>query len=51
MHYENTYRVIQSVNVQYNSFGPLVVGAQEEMGFTLAGCSCCLSLFGLFFTS
>lgn len=47
----NTYRVIQSINVQHHSFGPLVVGAQEELGFTPAGGSSCLRLFGLFFTS
>lgn len=46
----NTYRVVQSVDVQHHSFGPLVVGAQEKVGFTLAGGSCCLGLFGFFFT-
>lgn len=51
MRYVNTYRVIQSIDVQHHSLGPLVVGAQEEVGFTLAGGSCCLGLLGLFFTS
>lgn len=46
----DTYGVIQSIDVQHHSFGPLVVGAQEEVGLTLAGGSCCLGLFGLFFT-
>lgn len=46
-----TYRIVQSIDVQHDSFGPLVVGAQEEMGFAPAGGSSCLGLLSLFFTS
>lgn len=50
MHLTNTYRVVQPVNVQHYSFSPLVVGSQEEMGFTLAGGGRRLGLFRFFFT-
>lgn len=47
-HTLNTYRVIQSINVQHHSFGPLVSGAQEELGFVPTGGCSCLSLLSLF---
>lgn len=46
-----TYRVIQTINVQNYGFGPLVVGAEEELGFTSAGGSSSLGLLSFFFTS
>lgn len=40
------HRVIQSVDVQNHCFGPLVVGAQEEVGLALAGGRRGLGLIG-----
>lgn len=40
------HRVIQSVDVQNHRFGPLVVGAQEEVGLALAGGRRGLGLIG-----
>lgn len=41
------HRVIQSVDVQDHRFGPLVVGAQEEVSLALAGRRCSLGLLRL----
>ena len=42
-----TYRVIQPVYMQYHCLGPLVGGAQEELGLPPAGRRRCLRLLRL----
>lgn len=47
----NTYRVIQSIDVQHHRFGPFVAGAQKEMSLTLAGGGLPFGSLGFFITS
>lgn len=47
----NTYRVVQSIDVQHHSFGPFVAGAQKEVSFTLAGGGVAFGARGFFVTS
>lgn len=47
----NTYRIIQSIDVQHHRFGPFVAGAQKEMSFPLAGGGLPFGSRGFFVTS